>query len=955
MKIINCQTNHITNPIGFQMEQPVFSWLVCDAEGKKQTAARIIVAADSMFEKICLDTGWKESIDSLGTMAELTLRPHTRYLWKVMVQTDKEGETAESGTNYFETGKLQEPWQGEWISCEEGGRHPIFEKEFRLEPGLKLRSARLYICGLGLYEAYLNGSRISDEYMAPYCNNYRKWVQYQTYDVTGLFETDAPGKGHKLSVMLGNGWYKGRFGYFSKPGDKGMYGNRYALIAELRLDYEDGSSTVIGTDESWRVTRSNLTFSNIYDGERRDDTLPSAETEKPFILSKEEAPAAPLCAHASLEWCQKAVLIERYSLPVRIFDRVKPVELIHTPAGELVFDMGQNLVGTFILRVNRPRGTVVHIQMGEVLQNGCFYNENLRTAKAEYYYTSNGQEIFLQPHFTFYGYRYVRIEGIPELSKDDFEALVMYSELPATGKLRTGQKKVNRLIQNVEWGQKGNFLDVPTDCPQRDERLGWTGDAQVFSATACFLRNCYPFYRKYLYDMLSEQKMLDGMVPDIIPSLDDTYRSCSSVWGDAACIIPWNMYLFYGDKTVLRESYGNMKLWVEYVRNYDGGSGAWWEHFHYGDWLALDRPNRKEDTCLGGTDEVYIAKIYYRNDLDILAKTAALIGKEEDAEEYRMLADEMLQEIRDEYMTPVGRTSIDTQTGILLALQYGLVRKPEAGRTRLMQKLRETGGRLQTGFVGTPFLNLQLTKAGISTHPGLEAYAYNLLLNEEYPGWLYEVNLGGTTIWERWNSLNADGSISSTGMNSFNHYSYGAIAEWMCRYMAGLNPKEDAPGFRKAEITPVPDMRVGYVDFSYTSAAGKYHIFWKAEDERHLTLSVTVPFGCEAVLRLPYAGKDTCMAYHADEAGIMNLTAGSYEFTYETTKPMRPIYSLDSRLWDIAMSRQASDILEEAIPGVLALNTMYYKTVNEIKSDPRLRRLTDQELDTLNRKLKESM
>jgi len=901
MRIVQLKTNHIENPVGFQMERPVFSWQVVEAEGKFQTAARIKVAEDAGMARILLDTGWCADLDSLACPVDVPLKPRTRYHWTVSVETDA-GESAESGVSFFETGKMDEPWAARWITCDRGERHPIFHKDIAVAK--ELASARLYICGLGLYEAEIDGVRVGDEYMTPYCNNYAAWVQAQTYDVTEQLRS-----GGRLSVALADGWYMGRFGYFGQ--DK-LYGSEYKLIAEVRLTFADGSEEAVGTDESWAVTRGNITFSNIYDGEHRDDTLPPTLPEP---VRPAESPAP---------------IVDRYSLPVTIHERVKPVELIYTPKGETVLDLGQNLSGIFSLRIHEKPGTVVHIQVGEVLQDGCFYNENLRTAKAEYLYTCGENEVVLIPKFTFYGCRYVKVEGIPDLKPEDFTALALYSDLPETGTLTTGHEKVNRLIENVKWGQKGNFLDVPTDCPQRDERMGWTGDAQVFSATSCYLRDSYAFYRKYLHDMNTEQAALDGMVPDVVPSFKRSYQGTACVWGDAATIIPWNVYLFYGDKAILEDSFDGMKAWVDYIRRYDGETHAWREHFHYGDWLALDHPSKAADQCKGGTDEGYIAYVYYMNSAEIVSKAAKVLGREAEEREYAALAAGLRDFIRAEYFAPNGRCVADTQTGLLLALQYGLSPNPDACRKRLAEKLEMTGGKLQTGFVGTPFLNRQLTEAGMVKE------AYDLLLNEEYPGWLYEVNLGATTIWERWNSLSPDGSVSSTGMNSFNHYAYGAIAEWMFRYMAGLQPAENMPGFRRAILKPVPDIRLGRAEMEYRSAAGTYRVAWETPDDRTVRLAVEIPFGCEGELTLPHAPEEL--------SGVRVLAAGRHEFFYQTPRPMRRLFAAEQPMKKLLAEPRVVELLEEYWPNVRQLpDAMRNQSLTDILEDSSLCRLTQEQ------------
>ncbi len=869
MKIINCEVNHLTNPLGFQMEKTVFSWRVAETAGKAQRYARLRVSERPDMEDTVYDSG-EANLDSIAAEIPLDLQPRTRYYWTVEVAADN-GDSAVSDINCFETAMRKEPWQAKWITCENRRRHPVFTKDIAVKTGLE--SARLYICGLGLYQAEINGQKVGDECLTPYCNNYRNWLQYQTYDVT-----EALRGGGKLAVTVGNGWYSGRMGYFSKPGDPGHYGSRAKLIAEVHLRYADGREETVCTDESWAVTRSAYLDSSIYDGETRDDTLPETEPEAVTVADE----AAPL--------------VERYSLPVRVQEEIKPIELIHTPAGELVLDLGQNLVGTFALHVKAERGTKVFVQVGEVLQNGCFYNENLRTAKAEYTYISNGMEKTVIPTFTFYGFRYAKIEGLPDLKPEDFTALVLHSELPQTGKMVTGHAKVNRLIHNVQWGQKGNFLDVPTDCPQRDERLGWTGDAQVFSATACYLRQCYPFFRKYLHDMATEQKNLGGMVPDFIPSLDTPYQGTACVWGDACTIIPWNLYQIYGDKTILAEQFDSMASWVDYITRLDGDDHGWSRHFHYGDWLALDHPDHRPDQCLGGTDVAYISQVYYRSSARIVADAAALLGKTAVAKKYADLADRLTVYLQNEFFAPGGRCCVDTQTGLVLALQNNLSPNDAKCAARLSEKLDQTHGKLQTGFVGTPFL------CGVLTEYGMERRAYDLLLNEEYPGWLYEVNLGATTVWERWNSMNPDGSVSSTGMNSFNHYAYGSIFQWLAEYAAGLKPA--VPGFRKAVIAPVPDTRLRKMDYTYLSAAGTYRIVWQALDKFTLRLRVEIPFGCEAELRLPDCGE------------IRSLSAGSYEFTCKTAKPMGKVFCVEDSLASLLADPDAAAALEKAVPGI---------------------------------------
>ena len=873
MNISHLQTNHLTNPMGYHLSIPVFSWIVENANGKHQAEAAIQVYER---DQLLLDTGFSTEISSLGYEADIQLKPRTRYEWQVTVRTDA-GEEAVSERSSFETGKMDEPWKARWISAESEGRLPIFHRT--IQPKGEAIGARLYVCGLGVYEARINGQKVGDEHLTPYCTNYDAWRQVITHDVTEQLKSDG-----ELAIELGSGWYAGRFGFTSKPGQAGYYGNDLRLLAEVWLDYADGSSECIPTDASWQVTRSTITFTNIYDGEHRDDTLPETAPEAVIVLDD------PIDK-----------LEDRLSPPVRVQKELKPIELIRTPKDELVLDLGQNQTGIFRLRVHEPAGTKIHIQVGEVLQDGCFYRDNLRSAKAEYFYTSNGENSILEPRFTFFGYRYVKIDGIPDLKVEDFTALVLHSDMEEIGWIETGHEKVNRLIENAAWGLRSNFLDVPTDCPQRDERMGWTGDANVFSATACRFRDTYAFYRKYLHDIWTEQQALEGMVPDVIPSFGEHHTAC--VWGDACTVIPWNMYQTTGDLSILREQYDSMKAWVDWVEREDGEDHGWRRHFHYGDWLALDNPSLETDTVFGGTEEGFIADIAWMDSVETVVKSAELLGYTEDAVKY----DQLRQRIRDgvlaEYYTPTGRCAIETQTALLLSLQHGLSDENKL-LSQLDRRFTQTKGKLQTGFVGSPIL------CNVLSEHGRHSLAVDLLLNEEYPGWLYEVNLGATTIWERWNSMNPDGSVSSTGMNSFNHYAYGSIVEWMFRHLAGFSAA--TPGYKTAIIQPLPEARLGHVDMTWKG----WRIAWTAETPTHLTMDITVPFDCEAELILPYSAE-----------GKQHLTAGNWHFSYETTQPIKRIYSLDETLEELLNTPQSRMVL-------LKFNSFIEQTPNAMRKIP---------------------
>lgn len=873
LRITECRVNHLVNPVGYKMDNPVFSWIT---EGGTAKDSRIVVSTE---KGVARDTGFQE-MNPLGTEVELTLSPRTEYKWKVFVR-GLDGEVSESESWFFEAGKRQEVWKGKWIAAaREDVRLPIFQKEVLIDKTKRLKKARLYICGLGLYEAYLDGVKIGDAYLTPGLFAYDKWIQAQTYPVTELLQSGR--ERQILSVLVGDGWYGGRFCFESSQ--KSFYGKDMRLLAELHLEYEDGSEEIIGTDETWKVLRSKITFSGIYDGECRDDTL------------KEPLPETVVLAEP-----QKVPLTDNLSVPVKKQECFQ-AKIADTVSGELVLDIGQNIAGMFLLRVKEPAGKKVRLQFGEILQDGCFYRENLRTAKAEYCYISDGKEHVLRPHFTYFGYRYVKIEGVSNFRPEDFQAYAIYSDIPMRGTIHTGNKKINQLLSNVLWGMKSNFVDIPTDCPQRDERMGWTGDAQIFSETACFLADAYAFYRKYLYDMAQEQKECGGMVPDVIPSVG--MRQSCSVWGDAACIIPWNLYLYYGDVTILKEHYESMKAWLSYIEKTDGDNHGWRKVFHYGDWLALDSPYPGQYQTRGGTDEGFIAEVYYRKSALITAQTAELLGFDKDRIYYENLAERILSDIREEYFSTTGRCCINTQTAALLTLEENL-NIPDRAREQLGTLIRNHNGKLTTGFVGTPLLCQCLTEQG------MEKEAFRLLLNEEYPGWLYAVNLGATTVWERWDSVDETGHISEMGMNSLNHYAYGSVAAWIWKGIVGIKPVKEAPGFKKVTISPHVNWKVKSVNAVFPSPSGVYRIQWEVADVSHIHIKIAVPSECSATVILPYVkGREP-----------FTLEGEYFEETYETESALWRGLNIEEDLRSLMSYPESREILESEIKDVKYLLT----------------------------------
>ena len=591
----------------------------------------------------------------------------------------------------------------------------------------------------------------------------------------------------------------------------------------------------------------------------------------------------------------RGTLCARWSTPVTDRETLPVRQLLHTPAGETVLALGQEITGGFRLSLCVPRGRKVRLQCGEILQNGNFYRGNLRTAKAEYVYISDGNPHTLEPRFTFYGYRYVKVEGVDGLQPGDFTGLCWYSELPGAGTLSTGHALVNRLIANAQWGQTDNFLDVPTDCPQRDERMGWTGDAQVFAPTACYQRDCYAFFAKYLHDLAAEQAARGGQVPNVVPSFG--VEGCSAAWGDAACIIPWTLYEFYGDVSILQAQYPSMKAWVDYITALDGQDDGWRRQFHYGDWLPLDAAN--PDDPRGGTDVGLVASTQYRYCAQLTARAARVLGKPEEAARYEALAEAVLASIRREFFTPNGRCAVPTQTALLLSLVHGLAPDPARAARDLLDRLAADGGTLRTGFVGTPLLCPTLCAIGA------ENQAFSLLLYEGYPGWLYAVKLGATTIWERWNSVGPDGTIAENGMNSLNHYAYGSVVGWMYRDVAGLSPAE--PGFRRARLAPHICEALSPVQAEYRSAAGIWRIGWTVAENGDVTCRGTVPFGCTATLALPYGG------------GERELGAGAFSVTYTPDRPLHNRFTTAMPVAELLADPRVRARLAEVEPRIAQL------------------------------------
>ena len=826
MYISRLRVNHKKNPLGFNLAKIHLSWEVKAVCGKWAVETRIIVSESSNMEKLVYDSGVQENYHENQMLVSFDLKPRTRYYWQVEVKDDK-GDCSKSKPAWFETGKLQESWTAKWIGTEENEkRMPLLYKEFELKE--KPESVRWHVCGLGLYEAYVNEKKAGREFLMPGYHCYDSFLEYQTLDVTELL---SQGK-NKIAVLLGEGWYKGRFGF---DGDyRNLYGNQKKCIGELHIRYANGQEECIVTDSSWKAEESSICENGIYDGEHIDETL-----EHKMLSVEEREETRPL--------------VERFNPRIHKVEEFQPVSVKQEDEA-LLLDFGETVTGWVEITGAFETGQKVMMQYGEVLQKGRFYRDNLRTAKAEFTYVSKGKGETIRPHFTYYGFRYVKIKGLNPEKEYKFIAYRIMSDIERTGWVATDHDKVNHLLENTLRSQKCNFLDIPTDCPQRDERMGWTGDAGIFASTACFHMDSGSFFHHYMKNMQAEQEKCNGAIPFFVPRpkvkkeehTNPFYLdSGAAVWGDAATLIPWRLYQFYGDKAMLEEQYPVMKAWVdyEYERTKENEIPYLWQNDRQlGDWLALDNGNINNP--IGKTDSGFIASVYHYWSTKMVKEAAESLGLEESkvyAEREKEIRNAILN-----YYFPDKKFCLEyTQTACALLLYLKLY--PEGERevitAKLAELLKKNNGHLNTGFVGTPILCMALSENGQNQ------LAYDLLLNEDYPGWLHEVNLGATTVWERWNSLEEDGSISGTGMNSLNHYAYGSIAEWIYRYMCGLNPSIGEAV--KMTIYPMPDQRLKKAEGSWRSVFGKYVCAWNWKSEQEVVCNIEVPFNANARFILP--------------------------------------------------------------------------------------------------------
>ncbi|MFD2215716.1 alpha-L-rhamnosidase [Metabacillus endolithicus] len=906
-------------PLGIDIKKPRISWKIqSDIRGTMQKAYQIQVAMMDDFSEILWDSQIVESEESIHVEysgPELVSRK--RYFYRVRVWDNFERKSSWSPFSWWETALLDSSeWKASWIMPTpkelDTNSEPAFllRKEFNVKK--EIIAARLYGTGVGLYELFLNGKRVGEDLFSPGWTSYHKRLQYQTYDITPqLIEGE-----NALGIVLADGWYKGTLSFENK---RHVYGDKRAALFQLFVAYSDGTEEVILTDSTWKASTGPILYSEIYNGEIYD--------------ARHEKEGWSKSRFDDTNWNETVVLdlpisnlVAQENWPTRVTEVIKPIESFVTPAGDTVLDMGQNMVGRMKFKVEAPEGTRIVLKHAEVLDiDGNIYFGNLGKAEQQIEYIAKGTGVeTYTPHFTYQGFRYVRVEGYPGQEKglplENFEGEVIHSDMESTGEFQCSNPLINQLQQNIVWGQRGNFLDLPTDCPQRNERLGWTGDAQVFIDTALFNFQGGPFFTKWLRDLKADQ-LPDGNVPIVIPAV--VAGVGSAAWGDAATIIPWTIYQKYGDKRLLAEQYDSMKAWVEYIRKQGKNEFLWDSGFHFGDWLALDA---KENSFVGATPKDFIATVFYAYSTRILRDTAEVLGKTEEVQEYSELLERIVEQFNYEFIAPSGRLVSPTQTAHVIVLMFDLVEGKAKERTafELNELIIQNNYHLTTGFVGTPYLCLALSKGGY------HETAVKLLMQEKFPSWLYPVKKGATTIWEHWDSIKEDGSFWSEQMNSFNHYAYGSIGNWLYTDVAGLSMDNATPAFKRIRIQPkFAGTEFTHAKAVYESMYGKVVSSWSLTQD-DVEINIEIPPNTTAEILLPFASISDVLESNlllADSQSIYNykenfegvcvsVGSGRYHFKYKNIRGLKPTFTEETRLIDLLDKKKAVEVLEETAPGI---------------------------------------
>jgi alpha-L-rhamnosidase len=783
------------------------------------------------------------------------------------------------------------PWQASFVGpakpAAAGDPAPYFRREFTVDDGL--RRATLHITALGIVEAHLNGTRVGDEVLSPGWTSYRHRLVVRPHDVTGLIHTGV----NALGAVVGEGWAVGRLGW--DGGRRHHYSDRPALLWQLELVYADGTTATVGTDEHVRIGTGAVLAHSIYDGEEYDARLEPAGWSEPGFDDTGWSPAE------FVAW-ELDTLTTPTAPPIRRIEELRPVTIAAGSSGRTIVDFGQNIAGWVRLSVTGEKGRTITLRHAELLTDGELNTATLRTAAATDRYTlrGDGPEIW-EPRFTYHGFRYVQVDGWPgELTPDALRAVVVHSDMPRTGWFETSNELLNQFHRNVVWSMRGNFVGLPTDCPQRDERLGWTGDINAFAPTGSFLYDVRGVLGSWLADLAAEQRET-GLVPWVVPDVAPNPSPPTALWSDTAVSLPWTLYREYGDLGILRRAYDSMVMFVRGVESLLDANGLWSSGFQYGDWLDPDAP--PNNPAGGKTDRHLVASAYLCRTTREMAQTAAALGREEDATHFAALADRVSAAFRREYVTESGRIVNESATAYALAIEFDILtgaQRAQAGN-HLARHVREAGYRISTGFAGTPLV------ADALTNTGHLAEAYLLVLENRCPSFLYPVTMGATTIWERWDSIRPDGTLNPSGMNSLNHYALGAGANWLHRAVGGLVAVE--PGYQHMRIAPRPGGGLTHARVTHDTVHGRVEVRWQVTDGE-MRLDVTIPDGTTATVEPPMH----------PEIQQVSIGGGSHTWRYRLPVREKPILTLDTPLRTLAadpgVRRAITEVLDRHLPGI---------------------------------------
>ncbi|MCM8608541.1 MULTISPECIES: alpha-L-rhamnosidase [Lactiplantibacillus] len=823
-RVYGLRVNNQRTPI--TVTYPVtFTWKLISGKQKRYF---LEISTDSDFTTLVLNIE-KFTSNTKFVLKDKMLDWNTKYYVRVRSLNNKDELSEWSTVHTFELPVVE--WSAKWIRPKKQNNpdHPFLTK-YNFKTTAPIEKARLYITAQGVYQASLNGNRVGNDYFRPGFTDYNHRLQYQQYDITNLLQNE-----NEIQVLVADGWFTGYYGWDQS---KDKFGHRTALLAQLQIEYINGEKVTIGTNENWKFFDNPIQSADIYNGETIDYRVRNA------IIGNGEMTV--------INYPNKK-LVPQEGPSVHQITTLHPQKVLKSTPNETILDMGQNMVGWVRVKVHGNKGQKVITRYAEIMvKHKDFYTDNLRNAKAMDTYLLDDDTEVIEPHFTYHGFRCVQIKGLGyELNSEDVEGIVLSSKMQVTGSFKTDNEKLNRLEKNIEWSLKANFFDIPTDCPQRDERLGWTGDAQIFAPTASFLVNTQGFFKKWLKDVALDQADQGGAVPLVVPDvlkgmLSDGQMNTTTGWGDVATFVPWTLYKIYDDKEILVNQYDSMKSWVDYMMSRGDNPYLWDTDIQLGDWLALDSPHKGADPVFGATSTALVATAFFAESTRVLASAAKVLGNMSDYLFYHSAYEKIVEAFQSHFLDANYTLVSNTQTANTLALKFNLLdgQAKQVAIQNLVNMIYNNNDHIVTGFLGTPYV------CEVLADNGYQDLAFKLLFNEDYPSWLYQVNHDGPTIWERWNSVMDDYTMNPDGMNSLNHYAYGAIGNFLYRYLGGIRLRK--PGYKESIIYPVlpKNNKVNHVAIQFNSENGLIQNTWTRKGYQ-FQMDTIVPDNTEAIIVLP--------------------------------------------------------------------------------------------------------